>query len=390
MPRGADRAADVLQPRKNGKREWKEWMMGGVVRRRGDACVYFLIAARWPCWTGAAAAGPCQGRATKEMKVAADANTRPPHPHGVMNSVRAIQQLNKRELEAGITPDGSWHSDYRDTAFIYIGGLPFELSEGDVITIFSQYGEPVWIKLARDKETGKSRGFAWIKYEDQRSCDLAVDNLGGANIMDRVLRVDHARYKPRDDEDMKDNTMGELSLDPGHESDGARRKRGKTESESDDDYRPMLPEEIELERLLARLDEEDPMRASLVKRQQDKVDEALRKLKKQQRKEKERARRKDTHRHRDGSRDRERRKIRDAGEARSSRHSRRRDDRSRSRDKHSSDKQRRRASRSRDGSDEDRRRKRARSRERREDSRSRLYRSRSAASPLPYRARSPR
>ena len=74
-----------------------------------------------------------------------------------MNSVRAIQQLNKRELEAGINPEGSWHTDYRDTAFVYIGGLPFELSEGDIITIFSQYGEPVWIKLARDKETGKSR-----------------------------------------------------------------------------------------------------------------------------------------------------------------------------------------------------------------------------------------
>jgi RNA-binding motif X-linked protein 2 len=167
-----------------------------------------------------------------------------------MNSVRAIQQLNKRELESGISPEGSWHTDYRDTAFINIGGLPFELSEGDLLTIFSQYGEPVWIKMARDKETGKSRGFAWIKYEDQRSCDLAVDNLGGSTIMDRVLRVDHARYKPNDDEDMRDNTMGELDLDPGNASDGGRRKRQKSESGSDsDDDRPLLPEEIEMGRL---------------------------------------------------------------------------------------------------------------------------------------------
>ncbi|KAJ4374827.1 RNA-binding protein Cwf29 [Neocucurbitaria cava] len=200
-----------------------------------------------------------------------------------MNSIRAIQQLNKRELEAGINPGGSWHTDYRDTAFIYIGGLPFELSEGDIITVFSQYGEPVWIKLARDRETGKSRGFAWIKYEDQRSCDLAVDNLGGATIMDRVLRVDHARYKPKDDEDMRDNTMGELELDHGNESDGARRKRRKTESESDSDDRPMLPEEIELERLMDKLDEDDPMRDSMIKRQQEKVDDALKKLKKSRR-----------------------------------------------------------------------------------------------------------
>ena len=35
------------------------------------------------------------------------------------------------------TPEASWHTDYRDTAYIYFGGLPYEMSEGDVITIFS-------------------------------------------------------------------------------------------------------------------------------------------------------------------------------------------------------------------------------------------------------------
>ncbi|EAT89749.2 hypothetical protein SNOG_03018 [Parastagonospora nodorum SN15] len=233
-----------------------------------------------------------------------------------MNSVRAIQQLNKRELEAGVGTEGSWHTDYRDTAFINIGGLPFELSEGDIITIFSQYGEPVWVKLARDKETGKSRGFAWIKYEDQRSCDLAVDNLGGSTIMDRVIRVDHARYKPMDGEDMRDNTMGEPVDDDDQGSDDGRRKRRKTDSESDsDEDRPLLPEEIELDKLMDKLDEDDPMRDSMIKRQQEKVDEALKKLKKAKRKEKERAKRREKHHHKDGSRDRhrekERRKIKD-------------------------------------------------------------------------------
>ncbi|KAJ4299697.1 RNA-binding protein Cwf29 [Kalmusia sp. IMI 367209] len=226
-----------------------------------------------------------------------------------MNSVRAIQKLNKRELEEGINPEGSWHTDYRDTAFIYIGGLPFELSEGDIITVFSQFGEPVWIRLARDKETGKSKGFAWLKYEDQRSCDLAVDNLGGATFMDRVLKVDHTRYKPRDDEDMRDNTMGELDADAGNESDGGRRKRRRTESESDsDDDRPLLPEEIELEKAIANLDEEDPMKDSLVKRLQEKADSAVKKYKKSKRKEKERERRHERRHRRD--RDGERRKIR--------------------------------------------------------------------------------
>ncbi|KAF1922222.1 uncharacterized protein M421DRAFT_79141 [Didymella exigua CBS 183.55] len=272
-----------------------------------------------------------------------------------MNSVRAIQQLNKRELEAGINPEGSWHTDYRDTAFIYIGGLAFELSEGDIITIFSQYGEPVWVKLARDKETGKSRGFAWIKYEDQRSCDLAVDNLGGATIMDRVIRVDHARYKSRDDEDMRDNTMGDVSIDAGNDSDGCRRKRRKSEETDSEDERPLLPEEMELERLTEKLDLDDPMRDSMIKQQQEKVDEAVDKLKRKMQKEKERKSRHERRHRREGSKnrhkDRDTKRIKNKEDGdRHDRRSRRRDGRSRSRDRDSDDGRRHRKSGHRDDS----------------------------------------
>jgi RNA-binding motif X-linked protein 2 len=326
-----------------------------------------------------------------------------------MNGVRAIQQLNKRELESAIGTEGSWHTDYRDTAFINIGGLPFELSEGDIITIFSQYGEPVWVKLARDKETGKSRGFAWIKYEDQRSCDLAVDNLGGSSIMDRVIRVDHARYKPHDDEDMRDNTMGELDLDPGNATDEGRSKRRKTDSDSEsDEDRPLLPEEIELDRLIEKLDEDDPMRDSMIKRQQEKVDEAIKKRMKAKRKEKERARRREKHHRREGSKDRhrekDRKRIKDGDDHDDhKRHSRRRDDRSHDRDKKGDDRRKRSRERS-DSKGKDRERHRHRSREEAKgrgnaNERSRRHstsegdhedRPRSKRSPLPYRARSPR
>jgi RNA-binding motif X-linked protein 2 len=52
------------------------------------------------------------------------------------------------------------------------------------------------INMPRDKETGKSRGFAFLMYEDQRSTVLAVDNLNGAKVLERILRVDHVKdYK---------------------------------------------------------------------------------------------------------------------------------------------------------------------------------------------------
>lgn len=52
------------------------------------------------------------------------------------------------------------------------------------------------LNMPRDKETGKSKGFGFLMYEDQRSTVLAVDNLNGAKVLDKTLRVDHVKdYK---------------------------------------------------------------------------------------------------------------------------------------------------------------------------------------------------
>lgn len=71
------------------------------------------------------------------------------------------------------------------------------MNEGDIAIVFSEFGEIVDLRLARDKVTGKSKGFAFLAYEDQRSTVLAVDNFNGAEICGRTLRVDHVKkYKP--------------------------------------------------------------------------------------------------------------------------------------------------------------------------------------------------
>ncbi|KAK9315143.1 hypothetical protein V1522DRAFT_232642 [Lipomyces starkeyi] len=126
---------------------------------------------------------------------------------GSYTTKRRIAKLNDQELEAGVSEKGSWHNDYNDTAFIFIGSLPYNLTEGDILTIFSQYGNPVFIKLARDKETGKSKGFAFLKYEDQRSTILAVDNIDGTVVLGRTLRVDHTYYKNKDDDEELERAM---------------------------------------------------------------------------------------------------------------------------------------------------------------------------------------
>jgi len=195
-----------------------------------------------------------------------------------MQSIKQVQRLNDTELEKVVPSNASWHTDYRDTAYIYIGGLPFELSEGDILTIFSQYGNPVHINLVRDKETGKSRGYCFLKYEDQRSCDLAVDNLSGAGVMGRLLSVDHTRYKKKDGEVEGVGDVEEVA-DETDEEGQSRSKRRRTDSLSEGEQeRPMIQEESELAKLRREMDDEDPMKAYMVKEKQVEVEEALKAL----------------------------------------------------------------------------------------------------------------
>ncbi|XP_043837153.1 RNA-binding motif protein, X-linked 2-like [Dromiciops gliroides] len=124
-----------------------------------------------------------------------------------LTKVKLINELNEREAELGVTEKVSWHAQYKDSAWIFLGGLPYELTEGDIICVFSQYGEIVNINLVRDKKTGKSKGFSFLCYEDQRSTILAVDNLNGIKIRGRTIRVDHvANYRPPKDSKMDDVT----------------------------------------------------------------------------------------------------------------------------------------------------------------------------------------
>lgn len=94
--------------------------------------------------------------------------------------MKNVTKLSELELKRG--GKSSWHDQYKHSAWIFVGGLPYDLSEGDVVCVFSQYGEIVNINLIRDKVTGKQKGFCFICYEDQRSTVLAVDNLNGIKV----------------------------------------------------------------------------------------------------------------------------------------------------------------------------------------------------------------
>jgi RNA-binding motif X-linked protein 2 len=76
----------------------------------------------------------------------------------------------------------SWHDEYKKSSYIFIANLNYDMNEGDIAIAFSQFGEIVDVHLVRDKITGKSRGFCFLAYEDQRATVLAVDNFNHAEV----------------------------------------------------------------------------------------------------------------------------------------------------------------------------------------------------------------
>ena len=67
-----------------------------------------------------------------------------------MTNIKNVQKYNALELERGITgTDSSWHHQYRDSAWIFVGGINYELTEGDVVCVFSQFGEIVNVNLGK-------------------------------------------------------------------------------------------------------------------------------------------------------------------------------------------------------------------------------------------------
>lgn len=157
----------------------------------------------------------------------------------------------------------------------------------------------------RDKESGKSKGFAFLKYEDQRSTDLAVDNLGGASVMGRVLKVDHTRYKRKDGEEEEERARGLQG----------EKSAGKDESEEEseeEERRPLIKEEVELQKLIRDHDEDDPMKEYLVQEKREEVTQALARLKDGGTKKKKEHKHKHRHHHRSHRRDLPERRKSDA------------------------------------------------------------------------------
>ena len=78
---------------------------------------------------------------------------------------------------------------------IYVGNLSYEASEQEVSDLFEQYGEVRSVRLIKDRETGRARGFGFVEMGAD-AADKAIEALEGQMFLGRNLKVNEA--KPRE------------------------------------------------------------------------------------------------------------------------------------------------------------------------------------------------
>jgi RNA recognition motif-containing protein len=80
---------------------------------------------------------------------------------------------------------------------LYVGNLPFDITENDLRDMLSQHGPVNEISVIMDKITGKARGFAFVTMNTEEAAKAAIQALNGKEWKGRALTVNEAR--PREE-----------------------------------------------------------------------------------------------------------------------------------------------------------------------------------------------
>ncbi len=80
---------------------------------------------------------------------------------------------------------------------IYVGNLSFNATENDLEDAFSEYGNVRSVNIIKDRDTGRSRGFAFVEMNDAKEGRDAIEGINLQEIAGRPVTVNEAR--PRED-----------------------------------------------------------------------------------------------------------------------------------------------------------------------------------------------
>lgn len=78
---------------------------------------------------------------------------------------------------------------------IYVGNLPYQLTEDELREAFLQFGDVSSVKIISDRDTGRSKGFGFVEMDVQAEAEEAIKQLDGTPLKGRNLKVNQARPK---------------------------------------------------------------------------------------------------------------------------------------------------------------------------------------------------
>jgi RNA recognition motif-containing protein len=79
---------------------------------------------------------------------------------------------------------------------IYVGNLPYSISDDELRDLFEQHGEVTSAKVIIDRDTGRSKGFGFVEMADDNHARNALESLNGQDAGGRKLTVNEAQPKP--------------------------------------------------------------------------------------------------------------------------------------------------------------------------------------------------
>lgn len=103
---------------------------------------------------------------------------------------------------------------------LFVGNLPFSATEDGLRDLFAPFGEVQQVRIMTDRDTGKSRGFAFVEMVEDDAAAKAIAALNGKDFDGRALTINEARPRP-------ERSGGSRS---GGSSYGGKRRGGRNDS----------------------------------------------------------------------------------------------------------------------------------------------------------------